>query len=181
MKSVWAGLRTRSGAPSGNEAGRLCPGEGGYGMVAALTALLLFGLGSGPAQAQSSQGLFWNCATNGGQSQYCPVNNQYPLPNGPAINGLIPVAGTQRGLAIASSTALTVPTGATVGLIQAQGTNTTARVCLFWQDDGTAPTATAGQSLGANGSIWVSSNSLSAIRLIASASATCTATISYYK
>lgn len=93
---------------------------------------------------------------------------------------ITPVAGTQRGLSIASSTALTVPGGATLAVIQAQGSNNSSGICLYWQDDGTAPTNSAGQGMSAVQTL-VYKGSLSAIRLIAASGATCTATISYYQ
>lgn len=93
---------------------------------------------------------------------------------------LTSVAGTQRGLSIAAATALTIPAGATMAAIQPQGTNNTAGVCLFWQDDGTDPTAVAGMALGANATLFYVVGALP-IKLIAATGATCTATIAYYK
>lgn len=123
----------------------------------------------------------------------CPASANYPYtvdssvsacdPQAPAncIRPLLTaIAGTQRGLSIASATALTIPTGAKFALIQAQGTNNTSGVCLFWQDDGTAPTNAAGNALSANSIIAYAVQQLP-IQLISASGATCTATISYYK
>lgn len=93
---------------------------------------------------------------------------------------LAAVAGTQRALSIATATSLTVPATATTAIIQAQGTNNTSGVCLYWQDDGTAPTASAGQQMAA-GSVMLYKVTSLPIQLIAATGATCTATISYYK
>lgn len=180
---------TRSGAPSVKAARWTGLLQGRCGMTASLVVgSAVFGLvlllSTAVCFAQSAQGLFWQCVpadASHPQPQYCPVGAAYGLPGGPAVNGLLPVTGTQRGLAISSATGLTVPTGAKAALIQAQGTNTTGGVCLFWQDDGTAPTGTAGQALAANTSIWVGASSIGKIELIAATGATCTATISYYK
>lgn len=90
------------------------------------------------------------------------------------------LAGTQTGLSIATATALTVPTGATIALIQAQGTNNTSGACLFWRDDGTNPTNSTGSQMAAGASMFYKVTSLP-IKLIAASGATCTATISYYK
>lgn len=93
---------------------------------------------------------------------------------------LTAVPGTQRGLAISSATALTIPAGATIALIQAQGTNNTGGACLFWEDDGTNPTSSAGQEMAATQSMYYQVRTLP-IKLIAASGATCTATISYYQ
>ena len=92
----------------------------------------------------------------------------------------VAVAGTQRALSIASATALTIPATATFAVIQAQGTNNTSGVCLYWQDDGTNPTNAAGQQMSAGQSLVYNVSTLP-IKLIAASGATCTATISYYK
>lgn len=183
MKKFWANARAGSGTPSLNEAMRARPFQGGYGMViplvACFAAVLLL---AGPAKAQSSQGLFWQCvpaSSTNPQPQYCPVSNQYPLPGGPSINALAAVAGTQRGTSIAGSTGLTIPSGATVALVQFQGTNNASGQCAFWQDDGTAPTATAGQAQPAYTQLWIKASS--SFAAIAATGATCTMTVSYYK
>lgn len=129
-------------------------------------------------------GLYWQCvAPSGGTpAGYCQVSTTYPLPvNGSASGAEITaVAGTQRALAISSATALTVPATATIALIQAQGSNNGSGVCLYWQDDGTVPTVSAGQILSAGTSMYYAVVGLP-IKLIAATGATCTATISYFK
>lgn len=182
MVMSWASGGPGSSSPTVGRRLSARPSQGRCGMAVFLgAASLIAGLvmGAGPAVAQSSQGLFWQCAVNAGQPQYCPVNNVYPLPQGPAINALVPVAGTQRGTAIASSTGLTIPTGATVALVQFQGTNNASGQCGFWQDDGTAPTGAAGQASPAYTPIWIAASA--AFKAIAATGATCTLTASYYK
>lgn len=55
------------------------------------------------------------------------------------------IAGTPKGyqqiISPAAATALTVPTGATTAIIQAEGND------IRWRDDGTDPTASVGQIL----------------------------------
>ncbi len=179
---------SRSGCPSLTGVNRAGPLQRACGMAGtlvvggALSLILFFGVS--PAQAQSSQGLYWQCvAPSGGTpAGYCPVNNTYPLPvAGSTTSGTLTiVAGTQTGLAIASATSLTVPATATTALIQAQGANNSSGVCLYWRDDGTNPSGSAGQQLTAGGSIFYHVTSLP-IKLFAATGATCTATISYYK
>ncbi len=178
---------SRSGCPSLTGVNRAGPLQGRCGMAASLivgSIAILMALAS-PAAAQSSQGLFWQCVAADAthpQPGYCPVSNTYPLPvtDSTTSGTLTIVAGTQRGLAIASATSLTVPATATTALIQAQGTNNSSGVCLYWQDDGTDPTASAGQQLAAGGSMYYHVASLP-IKLFAATGATCVATISYYK
>lgn len=160
---------------------RRSPFQGGGGMASPLVViggLLCLMLASSPSSAQPG-GLYWQCAPPSG---YCPVNTTYPLPVDGTNTGssLTIVAGTQRALSIATATALTIPSTATVALIQAQGTNNSSGVCLYWQDDGTNPTDAAGQQLAAQGSVYYAVTSLP-IKLIAANGASCTATISYYK
>lgn len=185
LNLLTAALRPRSplrcGASRlGLPEGRACGMALGSALGLASFALLL---GAPPAQAQNGQtGLYWQCqpiSTTNPQGGYCPVSNAYPLPQGPAINALLPVAGAQVGVTISSATGMTIPTGATVALVQAQGTQTAAGVCLFWRDDGTDPSATAGQALGAAQSIWIKTSA--AFKMFAATGATCTASISYYK
>lgn len=171
-------------SPFTNGARRSRPFQGHCGMAVSLVASSIIAfmllLCSNFAQAQSSQGLFWQCSVGtDGQPLYCPVNNQYPLPQGPAINALKVVAGTQRGTSIAASTGLTIPVGATVALVQFQGTNNGSGQCAFWQDDGTAPTGTAGQAQPAYTQLWMAATA--AFKAIAATGATCTMTVSYYK
>ena len=146
-------------------------------------AMLLLGMVSLPAYAQVG-GLYWQCvAPSGGTpAGYCPVSDAYPLPVNASVSGaaLTALAGTQTGLAISSATALTVPSGATKARIQAQGTNNTAGVCLYWRDDGTSPTGSAGYQMAAGMGMFYDVVSLP-IKLIAATGASCTATILYYQ
>ena len=127
--------------------------------------------------------------SNGSVCTYLKVNSDGSLsvvtasPSGGTTvtpNPLTAVAGTQRGLSIAAATAPTIPATATYLLAQPQGTNNSSGVCLFWQDDGTDPTASAGQALSALQPLWRKVTS-DGIKFIAATSATCTVTISYYK
>ncbi len=157
----------------------------GCGMAILSVLLVGIGLGSSPVLAQQGNtGMFWQCAApsssnpNGG---YCPVNTTYPLPvTGDTVTTLAAVAGTQRGTSIASATALTIPATATVALIQAQGTNNSSGVCLYWQDDGTNPTASAGLQMPAGTTMFYKVSLLPA-KFIAATGASCTLTASYYK
>lgn len=152
------------------------------GIVSLTLALGLIALPEAVQAQQGTSGVYWQCvppSSDVSQGAYCPVSNVYPLPNGPAINALVPVAPSQTGLAISSATGMTIPTGATVALVQAQGTNGATGVCLLWRDDGSNPTAGSGQGLAANSSIWIKTSS--AFKMIAATGATCAAVISYYK
>ena len=180
--------QTRSEVPFMNAVRRAGPLQGRCGMAASLVVgslLLLLATCVHQARAQSSQGLFWQCVpadSTHPQPLYCPVNNTYPLPVNTVVAGAVPtpVAGTQRGLSIASATGFTVPAGATMVLVQAQGTNNGSGVCLYWQDDGTNPTNAAGQIMAAGQSMWYTAAGLAA-KFIAASGATCTLTASYYK
>ncbi len=160
------------------------PGEGWGGMALLLPVLFLL-TEPKPVQAQQGNtGLFWQCAppsSTNPQGGYCPASTTYPLPvTGDTVAVVGALAGTQRGTSIASATALTIPMGATEALIQAQGSNNSAGVCLYWQDDGTNPTASAGQQMAAGASMYYKVSSLP-IKLIAATGATCTITVSYYE
>lgn len=179
---IWVSDFFRSGLHSVSVMKSARPSQGRCGMAAVLGVILALSVPVGPAKAQSAQGEFWLCgpvSSTNPQPQYCPVSNGYPFPVGNGINALAPVVGTQRGTAIASSTGMTIPTGATVALVQFQGTNNTAGQCAFWQDDGTAPTGTAGIASPAYTFIWIKTST--AFKAIAATSATCTMTVSYYK
>lgn len=89
------------------------------------------------------------------------------------------VPGSQVNVTISAATGLTVPVGATYALIQAQGSNNTNGVCLFWRDDGTNPTNAAGQALAANQTLPYTVTGMP-IKLIAASGATCTMSVSYY-
>lgn len=144
---------------------------------------------AGPVSAfgqSQTQPVVVTSTNTGGANQTQPVGNgagnSTPMPVTPVIgtsNSLVAVAGTQVGLTISSATAPTVPVGATVLLIQAQGSNNGTNECLFWRDDGTNPTGTTGQGIGALGSLYYQVKAVP-IMLIQATGASCTATISYY-
>ena len=86
-----------------------------------------------------------------------------------------PVAGAQYGLAVASSTALTVPASATAALITIEGTS------VRYADDGTTPTPSVGQGPFVAGYvITLTGAELAAARFIQT-SASATINVSYYK
>lgn len=74
---------------------------------------------------------------------------------------------------LASSTALTVPGGATYAVIQVEGG------AIRWRDDGVAPTATVGMRLLTDGELFYD-GSLSAFRAIL-ATGTPILNIAYYR
>lgn len=82
------------------------------------------------------------------------------------------ILGYQQITSLAASAALTVPSGATYALLQAEGQ------AVRWRDDGTAPTATIGMTLQAGGELRYD-GALQNIRFIQTA-ATATLNVSYY-
>jgi hypothetical protein len=80
--------------------------------------------------------------------------------------------GYQRISGLSASTALTVPTGATLALIVAESQN------VRWRDDGTAPTAAVGMPLAIGVSLSYDGD-LKAIRFI-EVLASATLNVSYY-
>ena len=94
----------------------------------------------------------------------------------PGNTGVEPAAmrplGYQQITSLSSATALTVPVGALVALIQAETQN------VRWRDDGTNPTASVGMTIGV-GSTLPYTGDLSAIKFI-QATASATLNISYY-
>ena len=82
------------------------------------------------------------------------------------------VLGYQQITSLSASTALTVPTGATMALI----TPETQAVC--WRDDGVAPTASVGMPIAA-GAYFTYDGDLKAIRFIEQ-TASAKLNISYY-
>lgn len=73
--------------------------------------------------------------------------------------GIVPL-GYQQLTALTASTALTVPAGARLALIQADGAD------LRWRDDGVDPTATVGMILRMDSEL-VYNGDLAALRVIA--------------
>ena len=80
--------------------------------------------------------------------------------------------GYQQITSLSSSTALTVPAGATLALIVPEAQN------VRWRDDGAAPTATVGMLVPANSSMSYDGD-LKAIRFIAATSGAIL-NVSYY-
>ena len=98
------------------------------------------------------------------------VSGRVPVDTG--LRGGLSALGFQQITSLASSTALTVPGGATLAVIQAEGAD------VRWRDDGTAPTATVGMLLPAGAELRYT-GALAALRLI-QASAGATVNVSYY-
>ena len=80
--------------------------------------------------------------------------------------------GYQQITSLSASTALTVPTGATLALIVAE------TQAVRWRDDGTAPTASVGMPLATGVSLSYDGN-LTAIRFIQQ-TASAIINVSYY-
>lgn len=87
--------------------------------------------------------------------------------------GGLTALGYQQITGLSSSTAMTVPSGATIAVVQAEGAD------VRWRDDGTAPTASVGMSLPA-GAERIFDASLAAVRLIQTASGA-VVNVSYYQ
>ena len=94
---------------------------------------------------------------------------------------MTPVVGTQQLVLSGTASKLTVPKGATTGLIIATGTNGSNGDCARWEDDGTAPTSTTGMPLAALVPLSYSTTALASVQFIQSSGATCTLNIAYYK
>ena len=89
-----------------------------------------------------------------------------------SVSHPLPV-GYQQITSVSASTALTIPAGANVALIQAEAQ------AVRWRDDGTAPTASVGMSLAADETLPYTGN-LSAIRFIEQ-TAGAKLNVSYYR
>lgn len=156
---------------------------GGF-LGVAFGGLVAAGLSFGavPARAQTP-GVNFQCSTTSASGAtvtgQCPVSSAFPLPVTSGTQSLLAVATSQVGTVISSATLLTIPTGATTAVVQAQGTNNGTGVCLFWRDDGTDPSATAGQALSANASITIRASTT--FKAFAATGATCTMSVAYYK
>lgn len=98
------------------------------------------------------------------------------IPSSPSTSKV----GQQTSVSLAAATALTVPTGATLAVITVEGTNNGAGVCARWRDDGTAPTASAGNPLGSLAILSYQVTNLP-IQLIQATGATCSMDVSYYR
>ncbi|HDR8930420.1 TPA: hypothetical protein QDA84_000413 [Burkholderia vietnamiensis] len=88
------------------------------------------------------------------------------------VAGSLAPVGYQQITNLTSAAALTPPVGARIASIQAEGGT------LRYRDDGTAPTASVGMIISANGGVDYNGN-LSAIKLIAATSGAI-ANVSYY-
>lgn len=98
------------------------------------------------------------------------VSGRVPVDTG--LRGGLSALGFQQLTSLSTSTALTVPGGATLAVIQAE------RADVRWRDDGTDPTATVGMWLPAGAELRYT-GALAALRLI-QASAGATVNVSYY-
>lgn len=68
--------------------------------------------------------------------------------------------GYQQVTGISAATALTVPVGATMAVIQTEAQN------VRWRDDGTSPTATVGMVLTTSDELIYDANGLAALKFI---------------
>jgi hypothetical protein len=103
-----------------------------------LLALVLFL----PCSAWAAEAdLYWLGGTSsGGGSIFIPLSTTNPLPiTSVTTRSLTPVAGAQYGLAIATSTALTVPATATIATVTVEGNS-----LRYTSDGATAPTTSVG-------------------------------------
>lgn len=98
------------------------------------------------------------------------VSGRVPVDTG--LRGGLSALGYQQITSLSTSTALTVPGGAGLAVIQAEGAD------VRWRDDGTAPTATVGMLLPAGAELRYT-GALAALRLI-QVSAGATVNVSYY-
>lgn len=96
----------------------------------------------------------------------------YGRPEQAVAGNLTPRGFQQITTALSASTALTVPAGARLALIHADG------VPVRWRDDGTAPTASVGMVIAAGETLPYNAD-LDAIRLIQAASGA-VVNVSYY-
>ncbi|WP_036012781.1 hypothetical protein [Robbsia andropogonis] len=109
-------------------------------------------------------------AAIGGQATTAGAAAAVPMQT--VSGNLIPL-GYQQITGPTTSTALTVPTGARIALLQAESQS------VRWRDDGTAPTAAIGMQLLV-GPVLEYDGNLSAFRVIQTA-ATAILNVSYYK
>lgn len=97
------------------------------------------------------------------------ISRSNPIATEPG--NLVP-KGYQQLTSLSAASSLTVPTGATIALIQAQDKN------VRWRDDGTDPTASVGMVIAA-GDTLPYTGSLAAIKLIETA-ASAKVNVAYY-
>jgi hypothetical protein len=89
------------------------------------------------------------------------------------VDGNLTPLGYEKITGLSAVKALTVPTGARVALLQAEGQN------VRWRDDGVNPTATDGMLLKTTADRWYTGD-LAALRLVETA-ASATVMVSYYR
>lgn len=148
-------------------------------MLRAALSLLLFGLAlafaPAPAQAQSQpMGVVLNCWTGTAWTP-CQLNGG-GLPIGSVAPYLFTaVPSSQFGLAITTSTALTVPATAAYARVCARGAN------VQYTEDGTVPTATVGTQLLQNQCQFEQGPSVLGTFRAIQQSATATLDVSYFK
>lgn len=90
-----------------------------------------------------------------------PDGTDFTMPMGTVRtnSGTLVPRGYQQITALAASTGLSVPAGANIALVQAQGQ------AVRYRDDGTAPTAAVGMPIAVGGSLTYNGD-LAAIRFI---------------
>lgn len=119
----WASVVFRFRFPSAGEARRARPLQGHCGMTVALVGLGLISslLIGGEVQAQSSQGLYWQCVPASSTHPvpgYCPVNSTYPLPVNTVAGGFPAAPISFQSKIAVTGTAVQLPSNAlVVGLI----------------------------------------------------------------
>lgn len=133
--------------------------------------------------AQGSTYGSYTCPSTATQPCFVQYGSTIPTGGGTSPSPYLAtaVAGTQRSLSIATSTAPTVPATATILVITLKGTADTAGICAFWQDDGTAPTSSAGQPLPCLETMSYTVSGVPIQLIASSGSSGVTASISYYK
>lgn len=95
------------------------------------------------------------------------------MPGERIVDGNLTPVGHQQLTSVGSATALTVPAGARVAIIQAE-----TKDCR-WRDDGTNPTSGVGIILSATGSPLFYTGTLSAFKIIETA-ASAKVNVAYY-
>ncbi len=148
-----------------------------------LAVLLAVGLASA-AEAQTYwytpggsgvNGSVGMCLNASNQAVPCSDPSAVPSPVTSAPYAYTALAGGQYGLAIAGSTALTVPGGATYAVVCAEG------AAARYTTDGSAPTGTVGMPLQQNQFVLLTgANVLAAFRAIQQ-TASATLDVSYYR
>lgn len=105
-------------------------------------------------------------------TQYNTLSDGQEVPVHAVVNAQVYPKGFQQLTGMSSATALTVPAGARIAVLDAEAQN------VRWRDDGTAPTATVGMRIIADSEAVYSGN-LAAIQFIAE-TAGAILNVSYY-